>query len=186
MEKCTPFESLRLKTQDALMTMAEIVKHVHLLETNKWRFLTNNLTDDYDHSLLIDEVRNWAGKDNICLYTINLITPDFNLNHLKEEYKLAKKTKTNGRAYARVNEWESSCLYVGSSQDIAGRLRQHLGYGPKDTFALQLSHWANKFKLELELNCARYKSGFAPEVYQKLEDTLWEDMTPMFGRKGSR
>jgi len=61
-----------------------------------------------------------------------------------------------------------------------------MGYGAKGTYALHLAYWANAFNLEIEFRCAKYKGGLAPDVYQVLEDTLWQEMSPMFGRKGAK
>jgi hypothetical protein len=66
------------------------------------------------------------------------------------------------------------------------RLKEHLGYGAKATFSLQLAHWTTGLDLELKFICARYRNSAQPDVFQALEDTLWDLLQPMFGRKGRR
>jgi hypothetical protein len=95
----------------------------------------------------------------------------------------AKARKTRWRAYPHLNA-QRTCLYVGSSRSLATRLRDHLGFGPKGTYALQLLHWAPPLSLQLEFVCARYAEDTPTEVIAALEDTLWEARRPMFGRKG--
>ena len=55
-----------------------------------------------------------------------------------------------------------------------------------ETYGLHLAYWANQLPLELEFECAKYQAGLDPQVYQALEDTLWDEMSPMFGRKGAK
>ena len=73
-----------------------------------------------------------------------------------------------------------------SSYNLLKRLKEHLGYGAKDTYALQLAHWAREMNLDIEVVCAEYPEGIGQEILQTLEDTLWETLKPMFGRKGQR
>jgi len=40
--------------------------------------------------------------------------------------------------------------------------------------------------LELGFTCAKYPVDVSEEVLQALEDTLWDQLKPMFGRKGRR
>jgi hypothetical protein len=40
--------------------------------------------------------------------------------------------------------------------------------------------------LELKFICAKYGGLATPDVYQALEDTLWDQLQPIFGRKGRR
>jgi hypothetical protein len=180
------FDVLPTKAQVHLKNLSDSVVNVLPIETKAWRFFTNGLSEQSEQPTIINEVSQWAGKGYIYLYIIGLVT-QANISDLKEAFSEAKNTKRNDRAYARLNSDNiSACLYVGSSRDITGRLKQHLGYGPRDTFALQLAHWASTFKLELEIQCAKYPLGHSAEVYQILEDTLWEQMSPLFGRKGMK
>lgn len=179
------FNTLPTRAHDNLIRISEMVVGVVPIEAKSWRFTTNDLQPSAEPSEIIAEVAKWAGKDFIYIYTIHLVTMQIDLSKIREVFSEAKSAKKNGRAYPRLNS-ESSYFYVGSSEKVSQRLRQHLGYGYKDTYALQLAHWANSFPLELEFNCAKYQAGLSREVYQALEDTLWEEMSPMFGRKGAK
>lgn len=99
---------------------------------------------------------------------------------------LTAKNRDKDRAYARAG-MPSKCLYVGSSRSVATRLKEHLGFGssPK-TYALQFAHWAQGLDLSLKFCCARYLDSVPAGVMQALEDALWLELAPMFGRRGSR
>jgi hypothetical protein len=88
------------------------------------------------------------------------------------------------QARLSASQRAGTCFYVGSSRSLATRFRDHLGFGAKGTYALQLVHWAPPLSLQLEFVCARYAEDTPPEVIAVLEDTLWEARRPMFGRKG--
>lgn len=178
------FDDLPIKARASLQKLSDLVVGIRPIDTKSWRFFTNGLSEQ---TAIINEVSQWASKGYIYLYIIELVAQPYNISDLKEAFSEAKNTKRNDRAYARLNSDNISvCLYVGSSRGLPGRLKQHLGYGHKDTFALQLAHWASTFDLELEIQCAKYQLGQSAAVYQILEDILWEQMSPMFGRKGMK
>ena len=77
-------------------------------------------------------------------------------------------------------------MYVGSSEKVYQRLKEHLGFGAQGTYSLQLTCWANSFDLEIEFECAKYSATIGRKVLQVLEDTLWAELLPMFGRQGAR
>lgn len=120
------------------------------------------------------------------VYCLSAVSDD-NLPEIRAAFMEAKSQEKRDRAYARLNERISRCFYVGSSNNLPKRIREHLGWGAKSTFSLHLAHWADGFpELMLVLNAAMYPSDTEREVLQALEDTLWEKSCPMFGRKGSR
>jgi hypothetical protein len=102
-----------------------------------------------------------------------------------EKYKAAKNGRKASRAYARLNR-ESYCLYVGSSNDIVPRIRQHLGFGPKGTFAMQLCHWCENTKLDLTLKIYSFANSIEEKAFQSFEDGVWDSLKPMLGRQGKR
>jgi len=79
----------------------------------------------------------------------------------------------------------STTIYVGSSISIVSRIKQHFYDAAKGTYALKMSRWnltgSNQVKLELTSDISSKKHfGF-----QDLEDALWQQSQPMFGKKGS-
>jgi hypothetical protein len=101
-------------------------------------------------------------------------------------FREAKAGKIEGRAFARDNGCVGPCLYVGSSHDLAERLSWHLGFGHPSRSALQLAHWASVIQAPLVLSVAAYSPDLPTGTLQCLEDSLWDEMRPMFGRRGAR
>ncbi len=123
-------------------------------------------------------------NDRVFLYYFEVVYPDeVDLNTVEQEYKAA--SGGGARAYARFNV-QSPYLYVGGSQHIAQRTKEHLGFGSAKTYALHLAHWSPGLRLALRLTCARYSNDVNSDLTQALEDALWDSLKPMFGRRGRR
>jgi Uri superfamily endonuclease len=91
----------------------------------------------------------------------------------------SKFKKTTDRACAKLNS-PSQVMYVGSSiTGVESRIRQHIGDGPKKTYALHLKHW---FKGEFEITIKSYNEPL--EVLQIIEDDLSDRLKPAFGKLG--
>ncbi len=178
------FNGLTIKTQDNLIWLSTQVSGIVPIETNTWIFVTNTIQPGIGTLSIINDVSQWVGKGNITLYIIRLVSEQINLSAIEEAFKTAK-AKKDGRAFPRFNG-PSRCFYVGSSRNLHQRLKDHLGYGAKSTFGLHLACWASHFPLELEFKCAKYQGGRDSRVYQALEDTLWDELSPMFGRRGAK
>jgi hypothetical protein len=81
-----------------------------------------------------------------------------------------------------------NCLYVGSSvsreSKVAARLCQHLGFtGGNGTYALYLNRLPLTEPLTLDLSVAWYP-GNTSEFVQRLEEAMWDEQAPLFGRRG--
>ncbi|EJM77191.1 GIY-YIG nuclease family protein [Pseudomonas sp. GM55] len=97
----------------------------------------------------------------------------------------AKDARKNGRAYCRLNP-VSRLLYVGSSANLDARIKQHLGFGNKGTYAMQLCHWLPEREGMLRIQAWRFSKEIDGAVVQAIEDGLWASNRPMFGRQGAR
>ncbi|ANI04237.1 hypothetical protein A210_16790 [Pseudomonas putida SJTE-1] len=104
---------------------------------------------------------------------------------LHQAFKAAKSAGRNDRAYCRVNA-ASALLYVGSSTDLHSRIKQHLGFGNKGTYAMQLCHWLPELEGALNIQAWRFAQNVDNSVIQAIEDGLWALNRPMFGRQGAR
>ena len=177
------FSALPEQTQAALAVISAAVEGVLPAEVGSWTIDATDLPDEAAASRLLEEISEWAGASKACLYYFECRSADVDLAEVEDAFLKAKARKTHKRAYPHLNA-RGTCLYVGSSGSLATRFRDHLGFGAKGTYALQLVHWAPALSLQLEFVCARYAEDTAPEVIAVLEDTLWETRRPMFGRKG--
>lgn len=180
------YNALPKKTQTRLERIHSSVTGVVPEETKMWKFNTKDLVAGGTPPAMIDEVKDWFKKGRLYLYTFQIATERVNTSELLRKYSKAKDEKTVGRAYARPHKNASAYLYVGSSEKIHKRLKEHLGFGAKGTYALQLAYWANAVGIDVNFECARYPEGTAHDVIQAIEDTLWSDLLPMFGRQGAR
>ena len=87
--------------------------------------------------------------------------------------------KLKERACPKSNS-PSQIMYVGSSSTgVKKRIQQHLGYGPKSTYALHLNHW---FKGQYQITIKVFEESL--EVIQILEDALSKELSPAFGKRG--
>lgn len=98
----------------------------------------------------------------------------------EETYRaLAIFKGSEDRSCPRLNH-PSRVMYVGSSRtDVKNRLAQHIGDGPKSTYALHLKHW---FQGSYKITVTQY--DVPHEVLQILEDDLADRLEPAFGKRG--
>lgn len=133
-----------------------------------------------------------------------------NKRYKKEDNKRISYSKNNSENYSTSNP----ILYVGrSSTDIKLRLTQHLTKKYKDTFSLHLAGWDLKklFNDKLFIDIYIFHKDDYTEhtkdngddsksskdndndkkqseeiiiLTQDIEDSMWEELKPMFGKKG--
>jgi hypothetical protein len=80
----------------------------------------------------------------------------------------------------------SATLYVGSSQDVKKRLREHLWQAHHLTYALHLGRWCKETEGALCVSIQPILDGGEREVRQDLEDTVWQQLKPRLGKAGGR
>ncbi|MDZ4088033.1 MAG: hypothetical protein U1E69_14680 [Tabrizicola sp.] len=80
----------------------------------------------------------------------------------------------------------SATLYVGSSEDVKKRLREHLWQAHPLTYALHLGRWCVETEETLSVSLQPILNGGDREVRQELEDTVWRQLTPRLGKPGGR
>lgn len=179
------FSALPAQTQSALASLSSAVSGVVPIDVRTWQIDISALPSEKDGLQLIKEVFKWAGKSKACLYYFECCSPGIDLANVERAFSDAKAHDASDRAYPRLNV-SGKCFYVGSSQSVAKRLTEHLGYGATKTYALQFIHWARPLSLHIEFVCAKYPETTPTGVVQTLEDTLWETKQPMFGRQGRK
>jgi hypothetical protein len=85
----------------------------------------------------------------------------------------------------RYNEKLSDYLYIGRSQKLRSRLKQHLGAANEGIFAMHMLRWSAGLECRIEVSYYEFKSH-DNLIIQALEDGLWQSFFPMFGRKGEK
>lgn len=80
---------------------------------------------------------------------------------------------------------DSEFLYVGRSQTLRSRLKQHLDAGNEGIYAMHMLRWCSGIEAKIKIYCYRFDAK--PNlIVQALEDGLWDRFRPMFGRKGEK
>ncbi len=179
------FSKLPAQTQEKLNRLASDVAGVYPIEVKAWKIEISKLPGEPDGLALIEQIANWAGRSKVCIYYFENRSKNVSLEIIERAFASAKAHEENDRAYPRLNT-QGHIFYVGSSQSVAKRFKEHLGYGSTSTYALQLVHWAKHLGLELDFVCAKYAEETPANVMQALEDTLWLELKPMFGRMGRK
>lgn len=92
------------------------------------------------------------------------------------------------RALPRVNFQNiktcGNILYVGKTErNFPKRFKEHLGFGNKKTFALNLLHWRTDLGSQLELNFARVDRNQVSSL-QGVESAMHYVLRPLLGRSG--
>lgn len=128
------------------------------------------------------ELNKWSSARAPYIYKFSV--NDDVYKNLYQAFSNAKKDKQIDRAFARLNA-ESPLLYVGSSQSLNSRIKQHLGFGAKGTYAMQICHWLPKLEGELHIQAWKFGANTQKSVVQAIEDGLWAASSPMFGRQGA-
>ena len=116
------------------------------------------------------------------IYYFKLLDNSENLKIIKalEDFK-GLKTRSCPKI-DRKRSPDSIFLYCGSVRNnLHGRLVQHIGKGHKDTYALQLMHWACQLNLRLELHHALLDKEFV-DFSELIESALADYLNPLVGK----
>ncbi|HEY9833549.1 MAG TPA: hypothetical protein V6D26_23560 [Stenomitos sp.] len=174
---------LGIRAKDRLVKLADQVAGLHPNPEIRSEFTIRDVLENHENLIL--NLRRHIKRGGKYIYYLSVIG-NSNLSDLRRSFS-ETRGGDSGRAYARLNPHESSCLYVGSSSDLLKRMKEHLGYGAKATFALNLAWWAGDFPdLGLSLGFSQLPETTTVDAMQALEDTLWDELRPMFGRRGSK
>lgn len=79
----------------------------------------------------------------------------------------------------------SPCLYVGSSQSLRKRFKEHCGLCNEATYALKFRDWLTDFPAKIEFHYCQIHTD-DQEILQSLEDGLWLRLKPVFGKYGGK
>ena len=175
--------SLESESRKRLSAMIENLRAVEEPKKAKIRLKFKDLECDKKDELH-DRLKQTFPAKRSSIYSITA-SSGVDLIDTRKLLEAAKADKLDARAYSRVNALsDSRCLYVGSSKSLPSRLLQHLGYGARTTYSLQLSHWAREISGAFTIEALIYESIDQTTLCQ-LEDQLAIDQTPLFGRRGS-
>ena len=178
-------ERVKIATINDLTLIIDELKNIRLEEQLSYKFNTNDLQSAQFVEDFLSEIRKRIDhKKYKYIYTFHL--PDSStVDDVYASYKASKESKKSERAYARLNK-RSRYLYVGSSKGLVPRIKQHLGFGPKGTFAMQLCYWCEDLDLDIILNIYAFGNSTNIKAFQAFEDGAWNVLRPMLGRQGKK
>jgi hypothetical protein len=168
-----------------LVSIIDDIKNIQFEEKLSYKFNTKDLQNVHYVDTLLNNIKKQINHNKYkYIYTFSL--PDnFPTDNIYNRYKKAKESKKSERAYARLNR-KSPCLYIGSSKGLIPRIKQHLGFGPKGTYAMQICYWCENLNLDITLNIYGFGNGISIKAFQALEDGVWNSLKPMLGRQGKK
>jgi len=178
-------EKVKKDTINDLVSIIDDIKNIQFEEKLSYKFNTKDLQNVHYVENLLNNIKKQINHNKYkYIYTFSL--PDnFPTDKIYKRYKKAKESKKSERAYARLNR-KSTCLYVGSSKGLIPRIKQHLGFGPKGTYAMQLCYWCENLNLDIALNIYGFGNGISIKAFQAFEDGVWNSLKPMLGRQGKK
>lgn len=108
-----------------------------------------------------------------------------------EQFHKENKLKDRGKDrlnVSRFNNTNSDTLYLGSKmKNPHSRIKQHLGDGYFRTFSLHLNKWDANLNYELTLQIFKITTKISHEhqrnLVELLEQELWDEHKPIFGKK---
>lgn len=177
------FNSLPDKTMEHLRQLVNQVTGVTPIIIETTSISTSKLNPAIEPEDLLKKVSVSMPKNYPYIYFLK-VTDNPDLRQIEQTFSTTKNEE-NSISFPRLNR-QSSFFYVGSGNNIFQRFKEHLGYGSRKTYSLQLAHWAHNLNLQLDFVYARYQHDICHDVIQTLEDQLWDELLPMFGRKGKR
>ena len=178
-------EKVKKATINDLVSIVDDIKNIRFEEKLSYKFNTKDLQNVQFVENLLNNIKTQINH-NKYKYTYTFWLPDnFPLDSIYNRYKNTKESKKSERAYARLNR-KSRCLYVGSSKGLIPRIKQHLGFGPRGTFAMQLYYWCENLNLDITINIYAFDTDISIKAFQAFEDGVWNSLRPMLGRQGKK
>jgi len=180
-------------SSNELLQLSKDIKNIVFPEPTIVEFETVKLNDKYIVEILNDIPAGYAKalKDTDFIYVFSLKNASAELQKdifqgLCASRDIQDSKDFEGKKdFCRANHSQSECLYVGRSQKLKSRLKQHLDAGGEGIFAMHMLRWIAGISIKAEIHCYQF-DGKSNLIIQALEDGLWDQFKPMFGRKGER
>jgi len=114
------------------------------------------------------------------------------LINLFQRFSEENRTKTKNKDrinVSRFNQHISNILYVGSSTtDFRARIKNHIGLGSGRVYSLHLSKWDCAVDYDLFIDVYIIKSVRNSSIVERfvveiIEQQIWDELKPSFGKK---
>jgi hypothetical protein len=82
---------------------------------------------------------------------------------------------------------DARALYVGSGRNLPGRISEHLGRtGGVGTYSMRLNKWASVIDADVDVHYWLYPSSIGQPELEALEQELWDELLPFFGKRSGK
>ncbi len=153
-------------------------------------------SSDYRTDETIKEVCKGIDKHSTpVIYRISVLSKDVQKDLISNYLSFHETNKKKQRSVDRYNTSKfnggsSLTLYVGSSSKFKSRLERHLGKGSIRTFALKINKWDNSLSYKLKVQVFKVESlndsPISQNVLELIEQEVWEEHQPVFGKKSGK
>jgi hypothetical protein len=178
------------------MDILEIAKRSQLLYLEEVKNkLSNFETDLKSTTISIDfnQIHNDDYLDNISkdlpltgkfLYYFSVSSSVSVLKDFEDFININKRENVTKLAKLNLHNKDSVNLYVGSSNCIRKRFKEHCGKAHDRTYAMKLSHWLRNTSADIKFTYVEV-NNIDQLTLQHLEDALWREFKPLFGKSGA-
>lgn len=183
--------NLIARTAMSLRDLADQLEQGTFIDPVEWVIPMSDIGTDRmpEHC---DAIAARLGKKHLAVYAICFddAVPLERVYEVVDGHKANNKTLPvhERRAFARVNKRKgclgSRCLYVGKSEKVAERLRQHLIEADPTTFAIHLNYWPSDIPGNLIVKIIGVK-GVETAFLPFIEEQMIREMPPILGKRGS-
>ena len=181
---------LKPKVSDRLNLYLRELKETNLEQTDELTINSDEYRTSEQVSNLLTRVSN---PQTPVIYKLTIESDSERKGLIKtyEQFHSENRLKDRGKDrlnVSRFNNTNSNTLYLGSKmKNPHSRIKQHLGDGYFRTFSLHLNKWDVGLNYELTLQIFKITSKISQE-YQRnlvelLEQELWDEYKPIFGKK---
>jgi hypothetical protein len=178
-------ETLEMTKREALTNLHNAMKKIEQFkfpEPKKHLFKSKIIYDENEITKIPTGIK---GADYI--YFFKVVGKEETNRNCYDELEQKKLSNNNSKDFPKLNVQHKGTqyLYVGRSQKLRQRIRQHLGKNHKGTYAMHMERWCKNLKLNIEFQYFEILNSDNVLV-QSIEDALWDKLKPCFGRKGAK
>lgn len=181
-------ESLKTFAQALLKERANALPLVEFGQQNQFTFSLKQVRDGAPEAKISEllSTENWPySKKQPAIYVISANDIDC-AKVLANAFPDKKDRSFSGPRVNKDNKGEKT-LYVGSSENVAKRLTEHIWRAKhRNTYALNLGLWCPNSEGYIHVHVQPILNCNSREVRQDLEDALWQQLKPIFGKRGGR
>lgn len=172
-----------------MLTRARSIRNAKFNDPIECKFTAEQIRE----GVAVEEVGPWLMQslgDNItcpALYSLSVENVEV-AEVIRNAFDRLPAEQARGYRLPRRNPGHEgqTTLYVGGSEGIRRRLREHIGSAAVGTYALNMGRWYPQFNGLLTVRVQSLSPEVNRDCRQDLEDTLWDSLQPIFGKKGAR